>query len=71
MPFFVIGGRGVSQMGLKLFARLLLLVAGLGYLIPGVLAPIMTLGVGQITVQLVIGALSVILALYLIIKKVP
>ena len=64
-------GRGVSQMGLKLFARLLLLVAGLGYLIPGVLAPIMTLGVGQITVQLVIGALSVILALYLIIKKVP
>ena len=58
-------------MGLKLFARLLLLVAGLGYLIPGVLAPIMTLGVGQITVQLVIGALSVILALYLIIKKVP
>ena len=58
-------------MGLKLFARLLLLVAGLGYLIPGVLAPIMALGVGQITVQLVIGALSVILALYLIIKKVP
>lgn len=57
--------------GLKLLARLLLLVAGLGHLVPGILAPILTLGVGQITVQLVVGALSVILALYLIIKKVP
>ena len=57
--------------GLKLFARLLLLVAGLGHLIPGFLAPILTIGVGAITVQLVIGALSVILALYFIVKKVP
>ena len=57
--------------GLKLFARLLLLVAGLGLLIPGVLAPILSIGVGRITVQLAIGALSVILALYFIIKKVP
>lgn len=57
--------------GLKLFARLLLLVAGLGHLIPGVLAPILTIGVGTITVQFVVGALSVILALYFIIKKVP
>jgi len=57
--------------GLKLFARLLLLVGGLGHLIPGVLTPILTLGVGQITVQLVVGALSVILALYFIVKKVP
>ena len=57
--------------GLKLFARLLLLVAGLGRLIPGVLAPILQIGVGQITVQLAIGAVAVILALYLIIKKVP
>ncbi len=57
--------------GLKLFARLLLLVAGLGHLIPGVLAPILTIGVGVITVQFVIGALAVILALYFIVKKVP
>ena len=57
--------------GLKLFARLLLLVAGLGLLISGVLAPILSIGVGRITVQLAIGALSVILALYFIIKKVP
>jgi hypothetical protein len=56
---------------LKLVARLLLLVGGLGHLIPGILAPVLTLGVGQITVQLVVGALSVILALYFIIKKVP
>lgn len=58
-------------MGLKLFARLVLLVAGLGYLVPGIVAPIFTLGVGPVTVQLVIGALAVILALYFIIKKVP
>lgn len=57
--------------GLKLFARLLLLVAGLGHLIPGVLTPVLTIGVGLITVQFVIGALSVILALYFIVKKVP
>ena len=56
---------------LKLFARLLLLVAGLGHLIPGVLAPILTMGVGLITVQFVVGALSVILALYLIVTKTP
>ena len=56
---------------LKLFARLLLLVAGLGHLIPGVLAPILTIGVGLITVQFVVGALSVILALYLIVTKTP
>lgn len=56
---------------LKLFARLLLLAAGLGHLIPGILAPILSVGVGAITVQVVIGLLSVILALYLIIKKVP
>lgn len=58
-------------MGLKLFARLVLLVAGLGYLVPGIVAPIFTLGVGPVTVQLVIGALAVILALYFIIKKIP
>lgn len=62
---------GESAMGLKLFARLVLLVAGLGYLVPGIVAPIFTLGVGPVTVQLVIGALAVILALYFIIKKVP
>ena len=61
----------MSNVGLKFFARLLLLAAGLGHLIPGVLAPILHLGVGQITVQLVVGALSVVMALYLIIKKVP
>lgn len=57
--------------GLKLIARLLLLVAGLGHLVPGVLAPILTIGVGQITVQTVVGGLSVILALYFLIKRVP
>lgn len=56
---------------LKLVARLLLLVGGLGHLIPGVLAPILTVGVGAITVQMIVGALSVILALYFIVKKVP
>ena len=56
---------------LKLVARLLLLVGGLGHLVPGILAPVLSIGVGQITVQVVVGALSVILALYLIIKKVP
>ena len=58
-------------MGLKLLARLLLLVGGLGHLLPGMLAPLLSMGVGQITLQLVIGALSVILALYFLIKKVP
>ena len=56
---------------LKLFARLLLLVAGLDLLVPGMLAPIMTLGAGPITLQMLIGALAVIMALYLLIKKVP
>ena len=56
---------------LKLFARLLLLIAGLALLVPGMLAPIMTLGVGPITLQMLIGALAVIMALYLLIKKVP
>ena len=56
---------------MKLVARMLLLVGGLGHLVPGVLAPVLSMGVGQITVQMVVGALSVILALYLIIKKVP
>jgi len=56
---------------LKLVARLLLLVAGLGYLLPGLAAPILTIGAGPITVQIVIGALAVVLALYFIIKKVP
>lgn len=57
--------------GLKLLARVVLLVAGLGYLLPTVAAPILAIGVGPITIQLVIGALAVILALYFIIKKVP
>jgi len=56
---------------LKLVARLLLLVGGLGHLIPGALTPILTLGVGTITVQFVVGLLSVILALYFLVKKVP
>ena len=58
-------------MGLKLVARLLLLVGGLGHLLPGMTAPILGIGAGQITVQMVVGLLSVVLALYLIIKKVP
>lgn len=56
---------------LKLVARLLLLIGGLGHLIPGPLAPILSIGVGTITVQFVVGLLSVILALYFLIKKVP
>lgn len=56
---------------LKLVARLLLLIAGLSLLIPGILAPILNIGVGIITVQFVVGLLSVILALYFIIKQVP
>lgn len=56
---------------LKLLARLLLLVAGLSLLIPGVLLPVLTIGLGPITVQMVIGGLAVILALYFMIKKVP
>lgn len=56
---------------LKLVARLLLLIAGLGHLIPGVLAPILSLGVGMVTVQFVVGLLSVVLALYFLVKQVP
>ncbi|GEM_PF-2301838 len=56
---------------LKLVARILLLLAGLGHLLPGVLAPILSIGVGMITVQFVIGILSVVLALYLLVKQVP
>ena len=55
----------------KLLARILLLIGGLGHLIPGRLAPILGLGVGTITVQFIVGLLSVILALYFLIKKVP
>ena len=58
-------------MNLKLIARLVLLIAGLGHLLPGVLAPILAIGVGMITVQFVIGILAVVLALYLLIKNVP
>lgn len=57
--------------GLKLMARLLLLVGGLGHLIPGMLAPVLSMGVGPVTVQMVVGVLSVIMALYLMVKKVP
>lgn len=56
---------------LKLVARLLLLVGGLGHVVPGMLAPILSIGVGQITIQMIVGMLSVVVALYLIIKKVP
>ncbi|MBI2167335.1 MAG: hypothetical protein HYU34_03695 [Candidatus Omnitrophica bacterium] len=58
-------------MGLKLIARLVLLVDGLALVVPNVLAPILAIGVAQVTIQLVLGVLSVILALYFIIKKVP
>ncbi len=58
-------------MSLKLIARLLLLIGGLGHLIPGVLTPILGIGFGTITVQFVVGLLSVILALYFLVKNVP
>ena len=58
-------------MGLKLIARLVLLVDGLALVVPNVLAQILAIGVAQVTIQLVLGVLSVILALYFIIKKVP
>lgn len=58
-------------MSVKLIARILLLVSGLALLLPGVLGPFLVVGIGPITIQLVIGALSVILALYLIVTKVP
>jgi hypothetical protein len=57
--------------GLKLFARIVLLVAGLALIIPDVLAPVLTVGVGMFTVQWVVGVLAIVLALYFIIKKVP
>lgn len=56
---------------LKLAARLLLLIGGLGHLIPGILTPVLSLGVGMITVQFVVGLLSVLLALYFLVKQVP
>lgn len=56
---------------LKLAARLLLLIGGLGHLIPGILAPVLSIGVGMITVQFVVGLLSVLLALYFLVKQVP
>ncbi len=57
--------------GLKLIARIVLLIAGLALVIPDILMPVLTLGVGMITVQWVIGVLAIVLALYFIIKKVP
>ena len=57
--------------GLKFFARIVLLVAGLALVIPNVLSPVLTIGVGMITVQWVVGVLAIVLALYFIIKKVP
>lgn len=56
---------------LKLVARILLLIAGLGHVVPGILAPVFSIGVGVITVQMVIGVLSMILALYFLITKAP
>ena len=61
----------VITVNLKLVARLLLLVGGLGHLIPGILAPVLTMGVGMITIQFVVGLLSVLLALYFLVKQVP
>ena len=55
----------------KLFARILLLIAGVHLLVPGVLASVMAIGVGPITVQMVIGVLCVVMAVYFLIKKVP
>lgn len=57
--------------GLKTLARILLLVGGLGHVLPGTLSPILKIGAGPLTLQLVVGVLSVIIAVYLIIKKVP
>ena len=56
---------------MKLFARILLLIAGVHLLVPGVLASVMAVGVGPITVQMVIGVLCVVMAVYFLIKKVP
>ena len=58
-------------MGLKLLARILLLIAGLHLLAPGVLLPVMSIALGPVTVQMLIGILCIALALYFIVKKVP
>jgi len=59
------------MLSIKLVARLLLLVGGLGHVVPGILAPILLIGVGPVTIQMIVGVLSVVVALYLIVKKVP
>ena len=58
-------------MGLKLVARILLLIAGLHLVAPGILMPVMSIALGPVTVQGVIGVLCIGLALYFIVKKTP
>ena len=62
----------MTASGFKLLARVLLVLGGVGYITPQILVtPIMSIGVGPITVRFLIGIVSVVLGLYFIIKKVP
>ena len=62
----------MTMPGFKLLARVLLLIGGAGFIAPEILtSPLMTAGVGPITVRFLIGVMSVISALYFIVKKVP
>ena len=58
-------------MGLKLIARILLLIAGLHLVAPGILMPVMSIALGPITVQILVGLLCIALSLYFMVKKVP
>ena len=58
-------------MGLKLIARILLLIAGLHLVAPGILMPVMSIALGPITVQILVGLLCIALPLYFMVKKVP
>jgi len=62
----------VTMPGIKLVARVLLVVGGLAYIQPRILgSAVLELGLGPITIRLLIGLLSAFLGLYFIIKKVP
>lgn len=56
--------------GIGTFGAILLLVGGLVHTMPGVLLPIVQgAAVGFITLQLVIGVLSVVIALYILLGR--
>lgn len=56
-------------MYLHIVGYILLIVGGLGHLLPDVLMPILSLGTGIFTVGRFVGLLSVIVGVVLLVKK--